>query len=93
MHTHTVISHLAIWTSLCPLTYYNVLHKTKICKLGTAGTTMDKTLTIPDTLEIIRKPGNATRKSVIMAPHNTGVFNIYGINKHKEKITYKNLRQ
>jgi len=65
----------------------------KICKLGTAGTTMDKTLTIPETFEIIKKPGNATSQSVIMAPHNTGFFNIYGIKKHKENITCKNLGQ
>ena len=54
---------------------------------------MDKTLTIPETLEIIRKPGNATSQSVIMAAYNTGVLNIYGIKKHKEKITCKNLGQ
>jgi len=65
----------------------------KICKLGTAGTTMDKTLTIPETLEIIKKPGNATSHSVIMAAYNTGFLNIYGIKKHKEKITCKNSGQ
>ena len=54
---------------------------------------MDKTLTNPETLEIIRKPRNATSQSVIMAAYNTGVLNIYGIKKHKEKITCKNLGQ
>jgi len=54
---------------------------------------MDKTLTIQETLEIIKKPGNATSQSVIMAPHNTGFLNIYGIKKHKKKITCKNLGQ
>jgi len=53
---------------------------------------MDKTLTIPETLEIIMKPGNATSQSVIMAPHNTGFLNIYGIKKYKEKITMSELR-
>jgi len=65
----------------------------KICKLGTAGTTMDKTLTNPETLEIIRKPGNARSQNVIMAAYNIGVLNIYGIKKHKEKITCKNVGQ
>ena len=54
---------------------------------------MDKTITISQTLEIIKKPGNATSQSVIMAPHNTGFFNIYGIKKHKENITCQNLGQ
>jgi len=32
----------------------------KICKQAVAGNTMHITLTIPDTLELIRKPGSAT---------------------------------
>jgi len=39
----------------------------KISKQAAAGTTRDITLTIPETLEIIRKPGNATCQTVIMA--------------------------
>ena len=39
----------------------------KISKQAAAGTTRDITLTIPETFEIIRKPGNATCQSVIMA--------------------------
>ena len=39
----------------------------KISKLGAAGTTRHNTLTITDTLEIVRKPGSATSQSVIMA--------------------------
>jgi hypothetical protein len=65
--------------------------ETKICKLGDAGTTRDITLTIPETLEIIRKPGNATSQCIIKAAYNTGLLTIYGIDKHKVKITCKNL--
>jgi hypothetical protein len=39
----------------------------KISKQAAAGTTRDITLTIPETLEINRKPGNATCQTVIMA--------------------------
>jgi hypothetical protein len=39
----------------------------KISKQAAAGTTRYITLTIPETLEIIRKLGNATSQSVIMA--------------------------
>jgi hypothetical protein len=38
----------------------------KICKQAVASTTRHKTLTIPDTLGIIRKPGSATSQSVII---------------------------
>jgi hypothetical protein len=41
----------------------------KISKQAAASTTRDITLTIPVTLEIIRKPGNATCQSVIMAAY------------------------
>ena len=41
--------------------------ETKISKQGAAGTIQQITLTIPETLEIIRKPGSATRHSIIMA--------------------------
>ena len=42
--------------------------ESKICKQAVAGTTRHITLTIPDTLEIIRKPGSATSESVIITP-------------------------
>jgi hypothetical protein len=42
--------------------------ESKICKQAVVGTTRHKTLTIPDTPEIIRKPGSATSQSVIIAP-------------------------
>jgi len=51
----------------------------KISKLGAAGTTRDITLTIPKTLEIIRKPGSATSQSVIMEAYNIGLLTICGI--------------
>ena len=39
-------------------------HKeTKICKQAPAGITRKITLTIPETLEIIRKPGNAKARA------------------------------
>jgi hypothetical protein len=41
----------------------------KINKYAVAGTTRDITITIPDTLEIIRKPGSATGQGVIMAAY------------------------
>ena len=64
----------------------------KISKLGAAGT-RHVTLTITEILELVRKPGSATSQSVIMAVYNTGLLTIYGIKKHKEKITCKNLDQ
>jgi hypothetical protein len=65
----------------------------RISKLGAAGTTRHITITITETLEIVRNPGSATSQSVIMATYNTGLMTIYGIKKHKEKITCKNLGQ
>jgi hypothetical protein len=46
----------------------------KISKQAAAGTTRDVTLTIPEILKIIRKPGNATSQSVIMATSNIGLL-------------------
>ena len=58
----------------------------KICKLQATGTTRDITLTIPETLEIIRKPGRAKSQSVIMAAYKIGLLTICDIKKHKETI-------
>jgi hypothetical protein len=60
---------------------------------GAAGTIMDITLTIPETLEIIKKPGSATSQSIITAACDIGFLTNYGIKKHKKKITSKNLGQ
>ena len=49
------------------------------------------TFTIPETLEIIRKPGSATSQNVIMAKYKIGLLTIYGTKKHKENIIFKNL--
>ena len=49
------------------------LNESKISKQAAAGTTRDKTLTIPDTLQIIRKPGSTTNQSVIRAPYKIGL--------------------
>jgi hypothetical protein len=65
----------------------------KINKQAAAGITRDITLTIPETTEIIRKLGNATSQSVIMAANKIGLMTIYGMEKHKGKITCKNLVQ
>jgi hypothetical protein len=65
----------------------------KINKQAVAGTTRHITFTIPETLEIIRKPGTATSQSVILAAYKIGLLTIYGIKKHKEKITCKNFGQ
>jgi hypothetical protein len=65
----------------------------RISKLGVSGTTRHITITITETLEIVRKPGSATSQSVIMVAYNTGLLTIYGIKKHKEKITCNNSGQ
>jgi hypothetical protein len=65
----------------------------KISKLGAAVITRDITLTIPGKCEIFRKPGSATSHSVIMAAKNTGLLTVYGVKKHKKKITIKNFVQ
>ena len=39
----------------------------KISKQKVAGTTTEITSTIPEKLEIIRKPGSATSQSIILA--------------------------
>jgi hypothetical protein len=48
----------------------------KICKQAAAVKTMDIALTIPETLEIIRKPGNVTCQTVIVAAYNMGLLTI-----------------
>ena len=63
----------------------------KINKQTAAGTARHITLTIPETLEIITKPGSATFQSVIMAAYEIGLLAICGLKKHKEKITSKKL--
>jgi len=78
--------------SLSPLSYYNDSQRTEN-KQAAAVKTRDITLTIQETLEIIRKPGNVTCQSVIMARYKIGLLNIYGIKKQKEKISHNNLHQ
>jgi len=48
----------------------------KMSKQTAAGTARHVTLTIPETLEIIMKPGSATFQSVIMAAYETGLLTI-----------------
>jgi len=83
MYTDTVISYFVIWTSLSPLSYYNGSQRTQRSKQAASGITRHITFTIPETLEIIRKPGNATSQNIIQAAYNTGLLNMHGTKKHK----------
>jgi len=56
-----------------------------------AGITRHITFTIPETIEIIRKLGSAACPCVIMAEYKIGLLTIYGMKKHMEKITRKEL--
>jgi hypothetical protein len=57
----------------------------KISKQAAAGTT-DITLTILNTLKLIRKPENATRQSIIMTAYKIILLTIYGTIKHKKLL-------
>jgi hypothetical protein len=59
--------------------------KPKISKPGDTVISRHITLTICETLETIRKPGNATIHSVIMAAYKIGLLTVCGMKKHKEK--------
>jgi len=45
----------------------------KICKRAVVGSTRHITLTIPDTLEILMKPGSATSQTAIIATYKSGL--------------------
>ena len=53
----------------------------RIHKQAPAGITRHITFTIPETFEIIMKPGSATFQSVIMAAYEIGLLAICGIKK------------
>ena len=55
----------------------------KISKDTATGTTTDILFTVPETLEIIRKLGNSTSQSVIMAVYKIGLLTVCGIKKHE----------
>jgi len=55
--------------------------KPKRSKQTAAGTARHITFKIPETLEIITKPGKATFQSVIMAAYEIGLLAICGIKK------------
>jgi hypothetical protein len=57
------------------------LKEPKISKQAAAGITRNITFTIPETLEIIRKPGSATSQTIFMAAFKTGLLTTYGIKK------------
>jgi hypothetical protein len=56
----------------------------KISKQAAAVKTRDITLTIPETFEIIRKPGSGICHSVITAAYKIGWWTIYDKKKHKK---------
>ena len=64
--------------------------ESKISKQAAASATGDIKFTIPVTLEIIRRPGNATSYSATIPVHTIGLLTIYGIKKYKDKINSKN---
>jgi hypothetical protein len=61
----------------------------KITKQAAAGTTRHITFAIPETLEIIRKPGTATTQNVIMAAHKIGWLNMHSTKKHKKILSVR----
>jgi hypothetical protein len=63
--------------------------ESKICKEAAAGIKVHIMLTISESLDIIRKPGNARSQSVITAAHKIGFMTIYGKKESKKKITCK----
>jgi hypothetical protein len=68
MPTDTVISHFVIRISLIPLSCYYGSQRMQ-SKQAAAGTTMDITLKIPETLEIIWRAGSPTSQCIIMAAY------------------------
>ena len=63
------------------------LKEPKISTQAAAGTTRDITLTIPDTLDTIRKPGNATSQNVIMAAYRIRLLTMHGTQKNKKILS------
>jgi hypothetical protein len=59
--------------------------KPKISKVVDAFIKRHMRFTIPEMLEIIRKVGNATSKSVIMTAYRIGLLTVHNIKKHMEK--------
>jgi hypothetical protein len=66
------------------------LKETKISKQAATGTKSHITFTIPETLEIIWKPGNATSQCVIMAAYKIGLLTVCGTKKHKKILPVRN---
>jgi len=58
----------------------------KISKQAVCAKKRYITLTFPETLEIIWKPGIATNNSIIMAAYNIALLTTYGIKKHMEEL-------
>ena len=68
---------------MSPLSYYNGSQRTQRSKQAASGITRHITFTIPETLEIIMKPGNATSQNIIMTVYKIGLLNMHGTKKHK----------
>ena len=66
------------------LSYYNGSQNPKISNQTAAGTARHITLTIPETLKIIMKPGSGTFQRVIMAAYEIGLLAICGIKKQRD---------
>jgi len=62
-------------------------------KQAAAVKTSHITFAFQETLEIIRKPGNVTSQTVVMAAYEIGLLTIYDIKKQKEISTYNTLGQ
>jgi len=57
------------------------LKEPKISKQAAAGIKRNIIFTIPETLEIIKKPGIATSQIIFKAAYKTGLLTTYGIKK------------
>ena len=63
----------------------------EIRKQAATGTTRHITFTVPETLEIIRKPGNAHKPECHYGSIQDWIVDHLRYNKTQENITYKNL--
>jgi hypothetical protein len=67
-----------MWISLSTLSYYNTSHRTQNKYRSNYWHNKEHAtlFTVPETLEILRKLGNPTSQSVIMAAYKIGLFNV-----------------
>jgi hypothetical protein len=97
LNTDNVFLYFVIRISLSLLSYCNDSQAYKIGKQAATGLKSHLKFTVLRTIEIIsrdtrnNKTGRATSQSVITIAHTIGLLTIYGIKKHKKKITCNNL--